>query len=66
MGISTINVRLGKKYRLTNFGEKLEFVVMEIFSNTNFLCKDLNTMDQYQFEELVQYGKGADYELEEI
>ncbi|GJM61279.1 MULTISPECIES: hypothetical protein [Persicobacter] len=66
MGISTINVRVGKNYQLTNFGEKLQFQVLEIFSNTDFLCKDLNTMEEYHFEELVAYGKGNDYELEEL
>jgi hypothetical protein len=66
MGISTISVRVGKKYRLINNGEKTDFQVLEILSDKNFIIKDLTTLDVYEFERLTYLGKGSDYLLEEI
>ena len=66
MGISTVTVRVGKKYRLINNGEKTDFQVLEILSDKNFIIKDLTTLDVYEFERLTYLGKGADYLLEEI
>ena len=65
-GLSYNNVRTGKRYRLTNFGETSEFEVMEIVSGPDFVVKDLNTLETYRVSQLIAYGKGADYEFWEI
>lgn len=65
-GISFDVIRAGKKYRLVNFGEEHEFVVERILTNNDFRVKDLLTLERYQLKELIKYGKGQDYLLEEI
>jgi hypothetical protein len=65
-GLSVNVLRTGKKYRLTNFGEKHEFVIENILSNGDFKVKNLLTLERYYFKELTNYGKGKDYFLEEI
>ena len=63
----SLNVlRTGKKYRLVNFGEKHEFVIENILPNGDFKVKDLLTLERYYLNELIAYGKGKDYFLEEI
>lgn len=66
MGISIDTVRVGKKYKLTNNSDITEFQVIEKLTETNFLIKDLTSLDIYQFERLVQFGKGNDYCLDEL
>src|SRR5688572_17061398 len=59
-------LRTGKKYRLINFGEKHEFIVENVLGNGDFKVKDLLTLERYRLKELVVYGKGKDFVLEEI
>lgn len=66
MSISIDTVRIGKKYKLINNHDITEFQVIEQLSNSNFLIKDLTSLDIYEFESLVQFGKGSDYSLEEL
>ena len=65
-GLSFDVLRTGKKYRLTNFGEKHEFVVESVLGNGDFKVKDLLTLERFHLKELITYGKGRDYFLEEI
>jgi hypothetical protein len=65
-GLSFDVLRAGKKYRLINFGEQHEFVIENILTNGDFKVKDLNTLERYKLKELINYGKGKDYLLEEI
>jgi hypothetical protein len=65
-GLSFNVLRTGKKYRLVNFGEKHEFEVENILSNGDFKVKDLLTLERYRLKELINYGKGKDFNLEEI
>lgn len=65
-GISFDVLRAGKKYKLTNYGEKHEFVIEQILGNGDFKVKDLNTLERYLLKELIKYGKGKDFALEEL
>lgn len=65
-GLSFDVLRTGKKYRLTNFGERHEFVVENILANGDFKVKDLLTLERFRLKELVSYGKGKDFMLEEL
>ena len=65
-GLSFNVLRTGKKYRLINFGEKHEFEIENILTNGDFKVKDLLTLERYHLNELIAYGKGSDYRLEEI
>ena len=65
-GISFNVIRTGKKYRLINQGEQHEFVVENILANGDFKVKDLLTLERYYMKDLIKYGKGKDFLLEEI
>ena len=65
-GISFDVLRAGKKYRLINHGERHEFVIETILVNGDFRVKDLLTLERYLMKDLINYGKGKDYLLEEI
>ncbi|RDV14882.1 hypothetical protein DXT99_12325 [Pontibacter diazotrophicus] len=66
MAISIDNLRKGKKYRLKNYGEEFEFQVIEMPEDGEYKVKDLTTLDTYMLNELVKYGKGKDYDLDEL
>ena len=59
-------LRTGKKYRLINFGERHEFIIESVMANGDFRVKDLLTLERYHLKELIRYGKGKDFDLEEL
>jgi hypothetical protein len=65
-GLSFDVLRTGKKYRLINFGEKHEFIIETVLDNGDFKVKDLLTLERFRLKELITYGKGNDFMLEEI
>ena len=65
-GLAFDVLRNGKKYRLTNYGEQHDFIIEQILSNGDFKVKDLNTLERYHLKELIKYGKGKDFMLEDI
>ena len=65
-GLSFDVLRVGKKYKLTNFGETHEFEVEAILVNHDFKVKDLFTLERYLLKDLIKFGKGKDFEIREI
>ena len=59
-------IRVGKKYRLVNYGEMHEVFVLKRLGDDNFLVKSLLTMEQFKLKELVQYGVGGDFRIDEL
>ncbi|SHN33873.1 hypothetical protein SAMN04488057_12210 [Cyclobacterium lianum] len=66
MPLAIDNIRVGRVYRLVNFGEIRMLQVMERTGRENFRVKDLDTLEYYELEELLRWGKGKDYDLDEI
>lgn len=66
MPIALDNLRVGRKYLLVNQGEVRYLEIMARLNGDNFKVKDLETLEYYTMEELLRWGKGKDYELEEI
>ncbi|MFD1186237.1 hypothetical protein [Pontibacter rugosus] len=66
MALSLDNLRRGRKYRLTNYGETFEFQVVEMPEENVYKVKDLNTLDTYLLHDLYKYGKGKDFDLEDL
>mgnify|MGYP005752396719 CR=1 FL=1 len=60
------NLRKGRRYQLINLGESFEFQVEEVLSDEDYLLKDLQTLERYRLQELLQYGKGKDFDLIEL
>jgi len=66
MAKSFNNIRVGKSFRLINYGELFEFVVVEILANDDCKLKDLHTLEHYNLQELINYGQSDDFDIEEI
>jgi len=65
-GLSFSALRVGKKYRLTNWGEHHEFEIESILANGDFKVKDIYTIERYHLKDLIKYGKGKDFEILEL
>ena len=66
MAISLDSLRVGRVYELTNMGEKRRLEILARLSGDNFKVKDLETTETYTIEELLRWGKGKDYDLDEV
>ncbi|HLT07163.1 MAG TPA: hypothetical protein VK014_06520 [Cyclobacteriaceae bacterium] len=66
MPLALDNLRVGRNYRLINYGEERQITVVARLSGKNFKVKDLQTLETYDMEELLRWGTGPDYELEEL
>ena len=66
MSLAFSSIRVGKKYRLTNFEEISEFEVLEALGRKDYRLKDIHTLENYSISELIKFGKGTDYSLWEI
>ena len=62
-GLAFSSLRVGKRYRLTNYGECFEFVLVSILGKDEFLLKDLSTLETYKMSQLLGFGKGDDLEI---
>ncbi len=65
-GLALSSLRVGKKYRLTNFGDTNEFVIERVLSGNDFAVKDLLTLERYRLKDLYKFGKGNDFEIWEL
>ncbi|MCH7397119.1 hypothetical protein MM236_03925 [Belliella sp. DSM 107340] len=66
MAIALDNLRVGRVYEFRNMGENRKLEVISRLSGSNFKVKDLDTTEIYTIEELLRWGKGKDYELDEL
>ncbi|WP_460541057.1 hypothetical protein [Echinicola sediminis] len=66
MAIALDNLRVGRVYYLVNYGERRELEVLARLTKENFKVKDLDTLEIYELDELLRWGIGKDYELEEL
>jgi hypothetical protein len=66
MAIALDSLRVGRVYELTNMGEKRRLEILARLSGDNFKVKDLETTETYTIEELLRWGRGKDYDLDEV
>lgn len=66
MPIALDNLRVGRKYVLINMGETRKLEIVARLRGTNFQVKDLDTLELYTTEELLQWGIGKDYDVDEL
>lgn len=66
MPIALDNLRVGRKYLLINQGEIRKLEIINRLQGVNFQVKDLDTLEYYTIEELLQWGRGKDYDLDEL
>ncbi len=65
-GLSFDVLRVGKKYRLKNFGDVYDFEIEHILVNGDFKVKDLTTLERYLLKDTVKFGIGKDFEIREL
>lgn len=65
-GLSFDVLRVGKKYRLINHGDKYEFEIERILVNGDFKVKDLHTLERYLLNDTIKFGRGKDFEIREL
>ena len=65
-GLSLDVLRNGKKYSLTNFGDRYEFIIENILGNGDFKLKDIHTLERYHLKDLIKFGKGNDFEIRDL
>jgi len=65
-GLAFSSLRVGKKYRIINFGDVNEFEIERILGNSDFVIKDLLTLERYRLKDLIKFGKGKDFEIREL
>ncbi len=66
MAMSFEVLRVGHTYRMRNYDDVREFTVVRRLSDVNFLVQDKATLEKFELEDLVRYGRGKDYDLDEI
>ena len=65
-GLAFDVLRVGKKYKLINYGEVNEFVVEHILGNGDFKVKNIHTLERYLLKDLIKFGHGKDFEIREL
>ncbi|HNP06847.1 MAG TPA: hypothetical protein PKN99_04440 [Cyclobacteriaceae bacterium] len=65
-GLSFDVLRVGKKYRLTNYGDKYDFIIESILANGDFKVKDIHTLERYLLKDTLKFGTGGDFRLDEL
>jgi hypothetical protein len=65
-GISHGALRVGKRYRVINFGDQYEVEIEEVRDDGDFEVKDLHTLEHFKLSEIVKYGTGSDYEIRDL
>ncbi len=66
MPLSFDVLRVGKTYRLTNHGDKFDFIIESANADGDFNVKDIHTLERYKLRDLIKFGKGKDFDLREI
>ncbi len=65
-GLSHGVLRVGKKYRVINFGDRYEIEIEEARADGDFQVKDINTMEHFLLSEILKFGTGKDYEIRDL
>lgn len=51
---------------MQNYGEQFEFQVLDMPEEGSYLVKDLHTLEVYMLHDLVRYGRGKDFDMQEL
>ena len=66
MALALSSLQTGHIYRIKNYGEVIDFEVVNIRPDYDFEVKHIHTLEKFLLSEITRYGKGADYDLREI
>lgn len=66
MALALSSLQTGHTYIIKNYGEEVEFQVVDIRSDGEVQVRNLHSMDIFLLSEITRYGKGKDYDLREL
>ncbi len=66
MPLSLENLQTGHKYFIRNYGDEIEFEVLDVKPNGDHKVRHLHTLEVFSISEITRYGLGDDYDLDEI
>ena len=66
MPLSLSSLQTGHNYRIRNYDEEIEFVVLDLQADGDVKVRHLHTLEEFLLSEITRYGKGRDYDLQEI
>lgn len=65
-GLSLDVLRVGKRYRVINFGDEHEVEIEEALGQGEYQVKDIHTLEHFLLSEIVRYGTGKDFEIRDL
>lgn len=65
-GLSLDVLRVGKRYRVINFGDRHDVEIEEKITDGDFRVKDIHTLERYRLSEIYRFGKGNDFEIRDL
>ena len=66
MALAISSLQTGHRYIIQNYGEKVEFEVVDLQDDGDVKARHLLTLEVFMLSEITRYGKGDDYDLQEI
>jgi len=66
MPLALSSIQTGHSYTIRNYGEEVEFEVIDIRGDGDIKAKHLHTREIFLLSEITRYGKGKDYDLQEL
>jgi len=66
MPLSLDRLQVGHSYEIRNFGEVVKFQVLRRLSDQDYLIKQIDTLEKYELGELIRFGRGKDFNIEEM
>ena len=66
MPLALSSLQTGHSYIIKNYGEEVEFQVVDIKSDGEVEVRNLYSMEIFLLSEITRYGKGKDYDLQEL
>ncbi len=65
-GLSLDVLRVGKRYRVVNYGDRHEVEIEERLPDGDYIVKDVHTLERYILSEIYSFGKGVDFEIRDL
>jgi hypothetical protein len=66
MPLAWSSLQTGHLYNIRNYGEEVEFEVVDIKADGDIMARHRHTLEIFLLSEITRYGKGKDFDLQEI
>ena len=66
MPLSLDRLQVGHRYTIRNYDEVVEFEIIRRIAEYDYQVKQLDTLERFPLSELIRFGKGTDFEIQEL